>query len=356
MGILKIEDNRIYLDKLDKCKKITGTRLANLFGLNRWNTAFQTWCQITKVYEPPFVDNKYVLAGKVIESKVVKFLREKFFMEDLVAPEDVYGQDFFKKTYGDFFHEDKIFGGMWDARGKDYVVEIKTTKRSEDWINDAPLYYKLQAALYCYLLGLDKFIMPVVFLNEEDYPIQREDGTWDTTPCENLVISNKNCLIREYSLCEEFPTFKEDFIDKARVWYDTYVLGLVSPDYDEKVDKDYITAIRKNVVEVKDDTLLNVLKEADDLRIIIDKETQKIQDEIDRLKLLETHVKDFLSTKFKEGGNNVEVKTDRYVYNLSKQVSEKFDYSKFKKENAELFKKYSSPEEKYTLRKKALKD
>ena len=47
-------------------------------------------------------------------------------------------------------------GGMWDYLGVDEngvvdtVLEMKTTQRIEDWQNDAPEYYALQAALYAY--------------------------------------------------------------------------------------------------------------------------------------------------------------------------------------------------------------
>ena len=64
------------------------------------------------------------------------------------------------KKHGVTSSQEPIFGGMWDAlyyeNGKvAAVIEIKTTKRAEDWSNGAPGYYALQAALYAYLLGID---------------------------------------------------------------------------------------------------------------------------------------------------------------------------------------------------------
>ena len=63
---------------------------------------------------------------------------------------------------------------MWDALyyedGKLVgVIEIKTTKRVEDWINGAPEHYAIQAALYAYLLRIDNVIMIASFLEESDY-------------------------------------------------------------------------------------------------------------------------------------------------------------------------------------------
>ncbi|MFQ8652524.1 MAG: YqaJ-like viral recombinase, partial [Hominilimicola sp.] len=61
----------------------------------------------------------------------------------------------FRKTWGDFFPDEEALGGMWDFLGDDFVVEVKTTKRVEDWKGvdgevEPPIYYKLQACLYAY--------------------------------------------------------------------------------------------------------------------------------------------------------------------------------------------------------------
>ena len=115
MNKIKFVDNHLELTELPKrCKKITGTRLAAILGMNKWSTPFEAWCAITRTYEKPFEGTIYTEAGKAIEPKITDYLRKRYFM-DLKSPEDVYGEDFFKKTWGDFFSHIKIFGGMWDA-------------------------------------------------------------------------------------------------------------------------------------------------------------------------------------------------------------------------------------------------
>jgi hypothetical protein len=101
-------------------------------GLNAWATPFAAWCEITKTYEDPFTDSIYTVAGKIIEPKVCDYLRNRYFM-DIKSPTDVYGPDYFRKTWGDFFPEDPVLGGSWDFLGDDFIVEVKTTKRAEDW-------------------------------------------------------------------------------------------------------------------------------------------------------------------------------------------------------------------------------
>lgn len=123
---------------------------------------------------------------------------------DIKSPTDVYGPDYFKKTWGDFFPDQKALGGMWDAIGDDFVVEIKTTKRAEDWATDVPIYYKLQAALYAYLLGFDNIVMTASFLEDKDY----------ANP-ELFVPSFKNTKIYEFKLSEAFPDFEDRYVRPA---------------------------------------------------------------------------------------------------------------------------------------------
>ena len=150
-----IKNGQIILDSApEKPKKITGTRLASILGVDKWNTEFKTWCAITKTYEEPFEGNKYTEAGKILEPKIIDFLRENVFFSktSVISPVEVWGKDFFKETYGDFFKSEPIFGGMWDAlitrdgtsEGATAVIEIKTTKRAEDWRDGVPENYLLQ--------------------------------------------------------------------------------------------------------------------------------------------------------------------------------------------------------------------
>lgn len=175
-----IEGNRIQISPPKKTKKITGTRFATILGLNPWSTPFEMWCAITKTYEKPFEDTIYTIAGKTIEPKLADYMKKSYGME-ITSPTDIWGKDYFNKTWGDFFPENPHLGGMWDFLSKDEdgktdaVLEMKTTKRAEDWENDVPEYYALQAALYAYLLGVDDVIMVASFLEEKDYENHTND-------------------------------------------------------------------------------------------------------------------------------------------------------------------------------------
>lgn len=168
-------ENAIQITPPAKPKKLTATRFATVLGLNPWSTPFEVWCAVSRVYEKPFEDTIYTIAGKTIEPKQAEYMKKSYFMTNLKTPTDIWGADYFKKTWGDFFPDVKVLGGMWDyllcdKEGKPVkVLEMKTTKRSEDWKNDVPEYYALQASLYAYLLGIDEVIMVASFLEDEDY-------------------------------------------------------------------------------------------------------------------------------------------------------------------------------------------
>ena len=238
-------------------KKITGTRLASVLGLNRWNTPFQTWCEITKAYVKPFEDTKYTLAGKAIEPKQLRYLKDEYGF-DVVTPSEWYGEDYFNKTHGDFFSDKEIFGGMWDGRiqGDEFrVIECKTTKRAEDWLGadgkiDPPMYYKMQACLYAWLLDWDNVTMIVSFLEDDDY-----------ADAENFEVTDENTAVCNFKI-NDFWDF-EEVIEEAVKWWNKHVVTGVSPKFDEHLDKEYLTPLRTKLAPKTEevDALLEELRQ-----------------------------------------------------------------------------------------------
>lgn len=338
-----LDDNRIKVPVPKKCKKMTATRFATVLGLNAWKTPFSAFCEMTRTYEEPFEDSIYTIAGKVIEPKICDYLRDRYFM-DIKSPTDVYGPDYFKKTWGDFFPDVEALGGMWDFLGDDFVVEVKTTKRVEDWRGidgevEPPIYYKLQASLYAYLLGFDTVVMTCSFLQDKDY----------ANP-DNFVPTVDNTVVIEFKLSEAFPTFKETYIDPAMKFWRDHVLTGISPDFDEKKDADILKVLRKNVTEPTDKEISKLMAEADRLRASIDKTEARIKDKKDRLKEIETTVKDSMKSQFRDGDKKVEIAGKKYTWTLSKSQRNSLDSTKLKKELPDVFKKYTKTSEVYSLK------
>lgn len=335
--------NRLEVDPPKKPKKLTATRFATIMGLNAWATPFSAWCEMTRTYEAPFEDTIYTKAGKIIEPKICEYLRSRYFM-DIKSPTDVYGPDYFKKTWGDFFGSVEALGGMWDFIGDDFVVEVKTTKRVEDWRGvdgkpEPPIYYKLQASLYAYLLGFDNVVMTCSFLQDKDY----------ANP-EAFIPSVDNTVVIEFKVSEEFPTFKETYIDPALKFWRDHVLTGISPEFDEKKDAEILKVLRKNVTEAEDADIAKLMAEADKLRAAITKAETKIVDKKTRLKEIEDIVKKSMIGQFRDGDKKVEIGTNSYTWTLTKSERASLDSTTLKKELPDVFKKYTKTSEVYTLK------
>lgn len=225
-----LNNNSIKTDKFKKSKKITGTRLAAILGKNPWNTPFAVWADMTHVYEEPFVGTKYTNAGNVIEPKQAEYLKQIGF-SSIKSPVDIYGENYFEQTYGDFFPNDQIFGGMWDYINvidgvTQAVFEMKTTKNVSAWNNGPPEYYKLQSALYAYLLRVDTIYIVVSFLQEKDYDAP-----------DLFIPTTENTRIYKFSLHDDFFNFEGNCIIPAINWYQKYIATNISPQYTSKDSK-----------------------------------------------------------------------------------------------------------------------
>lgn len=335
-----LESNKVKVDAPKRPKKISGTRFASILGMNHWSSPFKAWCEITRTYEEPFEDTIYTIAGKVIEPKQAEYMKKYYFMEDLTTPTDVWGKDYFKKTYGDFFHDVPIFGGMWDYIRKDgskptAVLEMKTTKRVEDWQDDIPEYYALQAALYAFLLGVEQVYMVCSFLDEADYDHP-----------EKYVPNGSNTMVVPFKLHERYPTFERDYLDVAIDWWKTHVETGVSPEYDEKVDADILKALRTKAPEVSNDTAA-LIAEAEALKDEIDAHSAAIKEKEDRYKAITEALKKNVINGWEDGTKNVIIPGSRYEWTISKSDSRKVDTDALKE--AGLYEQYSKAETTYRM-------
>lgn len=343
-----LKNNQIKITPPKRPKKLTGTRLASIFGLNKWTTPFATWCEVTKTYQEPFEDTIYTIAGKVIEPKQIAFMKRSYYMTDTKTPTDIYGADYFNKTYGDFFHENPIFGGMWDAIrvNKDgevtSVLEFKTTKRAEDWQGEIPEYYALQAALYAYLLGVDSVVMICSFLEEKDY----------ANP-EAFVPSAKNTITVPFRLSERYPEFEKDYIIPAQEWWQLHVIGGISPVFDEQADADILKALRTNNLNPGTD-IDSIVAEAEALKAKLDKAATDIAEDTKRLDNLNKQIKEHALKQFRDGDTKVVIKGSTYAWSLSKTETTEIDKEALKADG--ILDKYSKPKVGYRMTTTAIKE
>ena len=360
MKEIKWLDNRIQVEPIKKNKKLTGTHFPTIVGVNPFATEFEAWCRCTRTFEKPFEGNKYTAAGQIIEPKVFEFLRNSMgFGDRVITPTDVYGENPFQKTWGDFFPNTPIFGGSWDAliidddRKVEYVVEIKTVQvdgRSgtleQRWKDgEAPHYQALQAALYAHLLGVDKVLMVAVAL---------EDKKGDYEHPEQVVPSyaNENVYLDEFSVSERYPHF-DMYIEKATAWWNAHVLTGISPEFDEKKDAEILKALRTNNVE-PDVDIKTLVAEAEQLDAEIEAITAAAADKEKRLKELTEQIKQYALGQFRDGDTKVSIPGQRYEFVLSRSETTELDKDALKADG--LWEKYNKPKTNYRLTKTEIKE
>lgn len=319
-----LDGGRIAVDPPERPKKITGTRFGAVLGLNKWSSPFKAWCEITRTYEEPFRDTKYTLAGKAIEPKQAEYMKKAYYMPGLVKPSDVWGDDYFKVTRGDFFPSDPVFGGMWDYILKDAdgnvtaVLEMKTSKRSEDWEKDVPEYYALQAALYARLLGVEQVYMVASFLAEDDYGDPAA-----------FVPSAENTLVVPFKVHERYPLFEFEYMNRARRFWKDHVESGVSPEYDENRDADILSSLRAVAGEITDD-IKALIDEAEALTDEIGEAKAKIENKEKRYKQITDMIRKKAAQSLTDGAKRVDLAGRSHVFSVSAVESSRINTERLK--------------------------
>ena len=305
---------------------------------------------MTRTYQKPFEDTIYTIAGKTIEPKQAEYMKQTYFMSNLVTPTDLWGKDYFNKTYGNFFKESPILGGMWDylLYGKDgkptTVLEMKTSKRVEDWKDDIPEYYALQAALYAYLLGVDEVIMVASFLEPKDY----DDP-------EKFVWSGENTITRPFKVSERYPDFEKKYVKPALKWWKDFVESGISPAFDERKDAEILKALRTNNLSPETD-MAALVKEAEDLKDTMERilAHEGIPDMEKRYKVVTDMIKKAAIAQFRDGDKKVSIAGSAYNWEVSRTSTTKIDKDAMKADG--ILAKYTTTEDSYRISPKIIKE
>ena len=291
---------------------------------------------------------RYTIAGKTIEPKQAEYMKQTYFMSNLVTPTDIWGKDYFRQTYGDFFKESPVLGGMWDylLYGKDgkptTVLEMKTSKRVEDWKDDIPEYFALQAALYAYLLGVDEVIMVASFLEPKDYD----------NP-EKFVCSGENTITRPFKVSERYPDFEKKYVKPALKWWKDYVESGISPAFDERKDAEILKALRTNNLSPETD-MAALVKEAEDLKAKLDAHAAEVAEDEKRYKTLTDMIKKSAMSQFRDGDKKVSITGKAYTWEVSRSSTAKINKDAMKADG--VLEKYTTMEDTYRITPKMIKE
>lgn len=330
--------------------RITGHRVASVLGLNKYQSPFGAWCEITKLVKLPFEDSKYTLAGKVIEPKLIDFVRNRF--PNVMSIEEYYGNNIDKYKWNNFIEDSNIFGGIIDAvatkedlKTLTMIVECKTSSKPHLWENNqVPIEYLLQGCEYSYLKKLDRVLFICAFLQDDDYnhPEMFEPNETNT---KMVVKKIKDVLIEMPN--GDMITF-DDAIKYCEEWWEKYIETGISPKFDEKLDKEYLNILRTSNPS-NDNSLDELCKSAELLEqdIIKIKNETGIESKEKELKTIQEAIKDKMINLLKDG----ETKMSYGVYKLNGSVSMKFNVKKFTEDNPTLYNKYCEESITYRLNK-----
>ncbi len=256
-----IKDNHFelsadYMKDSWKFKKITGTRLSSVIGLNKYTSPLKVWCCMVGIYSEP-IDPTLAKLGMYIEPKVRDYVSQKLNIKfkDYVPAQVKW--DVFKDT-------DEVFGGIPDGEPVneqgvvDYstgnpMLEIKTSsidafvyktekgllhmqkdeqgyplvktvgKKKLSWFDENGKLkisneYMYQLGLYLYLRKINKGMFAVCFLTKEDYAHP-----------EDFKIENHDIQLKAMSIADR-SKFERNVIEPAREWYMKYIKTGISPE------------------------------------------------------------------------------------------------------------------------------
>lgn len=347
----KYSDDKKHIELAEPSKqllRITGHRLSSILGLNKYQTPFGAWAEITKLVKLPFEDTKYTVFGKTVESKLIDIVRKKF--PNVMSIEEYYGNNFDRYRYNNFIEDSHVFGGVIDAVAtKDdmktltMIVECKTSSKPNEWQNgNVPVDYLLQGCLYSYLKGLDRILFICCFPQDLDYN-HPEKFVPDETNTIMVVKKLKDVVLAMPN--GEYWTF-DQAIEYCKEWWKKYIETGISPEFDETKDKDYLDIIRQS--KPINDTSLESLCES----YITLKNEEKILKEgsglnaLDkRLKSIEESIKESFKSNLKDGETNIECNGVSY----KGTTKDKFNESLFKKEHPDIYEKYLEPSTTFRL-------
>ena len=219
---------------------------------------------------------------------------------------------------------------------------MKTSKRVEDWKDDIPEYYALQAALYAYLLGVDEVIMVASFLEPKDY----DDP-------EKFVCSGENTITRPFKVSERYPDFEKKYVKPALKWWKDFVESGISPAFDERKDAEILKALRTNNLSPETD-MEALVKEAEDLKAKLDAHAAEVAEDEKRYKVLTDMIKKAAIAQFRDGDKKVSIAGSAYNWEVSRTSTSKIDKDAMKADG--ILAKYTTTEDSYRISPKIIKE
>lgn len=136
---------------------IGGSEVSTICGVNPWESPFSLWAKKTGKIADSFTGNEATEWGSLLEPVIIdKFAREH---KDL----------WIYRSPGTFRHKDRDWqianpdGIYKNEAGEFGIIEIKTARYEDDWLNGVPAYYRTQVQWYMQTFGFKHAYVAVLF-------------------------------------------------------------------------------------------------------------------------------------------------------------------------------------------------
>lgn len=278
--------------------KVSGTMIGGIRGISPWSTPFSVACDLLGLGRQDVSDKPAVKTGKVLEEKIVAYLREAYpdtgtfipareLYEERTGPHNEWTPD-----YDDDVFTGHIDGAVMTDDGESYILEVKTSANMGSWIDGVPEYYYWQVALYNHFLThQDKAYVALGIVDEKTH---KDPESW--------VPSQSNVVLMEVDIDQEEAS---RVFDEIREWYAELKATHATPMYDATSLKVDVPLYAHLVTLASDEDSMRSL--VDEVGYLESQISQKME-EIDHLQsqkdVLRARLKDFL-----EGRNMPEMKS-----------------------------------------------
>ncbi len=288
-----IREAERVIESHSEVRKITGTSVGALLGVNPYQTPFVASAKLLGLGDEIGISDKpAVKAGVALEGRIIDYIRDRYakngelgVFDTILSAEEVYAPREGDHESWKTDWEDPVFGGHVDCicyvDGQPYIGEVKTAKNLIAWADGVPEHYLWQVYLYNHFITHQKkaYVMLGV-VTDETYA---DPSTWKPT--------DENCQLYEVDI----PDNVEEVIGSLRQWYmDHTKKGLTAQWTDNVKDRELLDWLR--ALSAKEENIKAILDEFVELSTDIEQYDIQIMEKRKRAERLKDILKAWMDT------------------------------------------------------------
>ena len=171
--------------------RIGGSEVGAIVGASRYESAYSLWAKKLGLIDSNKTENEFMYWGKALEPVVINRFAEGH--PELTVLRDV-------GTWVSLSNEKYLANPdaiLQNANGDYGILEIKTARYSDDWLNGVPQYYMTQVQWYLAVFGFSYAYVAVLFAGSEYKEFTIEANKFWQEADEIKVAEFLNCVATE---------------------------------------------------------------------------------------------------------------------------------------------------------------